>query len=217
MSIAWAEREIELLKKQNKPDTEDEFDYIGECCNSALKAYKSLLDDGHSGMSIGVTKEILDRLINDKPLTPIEDTDDTWNKLDFESEYDEYICKRMHGLFKNVYSDGRVEYSDVNRVVGININNPNAVFSSSSTRHIVNELYPITFPYMPPNKPYKVYTEDFLYDENNGDFDTEGFLYLLTPEGTKVELNKFYHYPARGSKIELTKEEYERMKANKVK
>lgn len=217
MSISWAEREIELLKEQNKPDKEDEFDYVGECCNSALRAYKSLLDDGHSGMSIAVTKEILNRLINDKPLTPIEDTDDMWNKLDFGSEHDEYVCKRMHGLFKNVYSDGRVKYNDVNRVVGVNINNPDAVFSSNSTRNIVNELYPITFPYMPPNKPYKVYTEDFLYDKNNGDFDTEGFFYLITPEGKRVEINKFYHYPARGEKRKLTKEKYEQMKANKVK
>lgn len=44
-----------------------------------MRAFESLLGDGHSGMSIGITKNILNRLIDGKPLTPIEDTEDVWN------------------------------------------------------------------------------------------------------------------------------------------
>ena len=72
----WAEREIELLKEANKPDEGECFDYVGGCCDSALKAFEVLLDDEHSGLSIQITKMILDKLIDGKALTPIEDDDE---------------------------------------------------------------------------------------------------------------------------------------------
>ena len=96
---SWAEREIEILKSKNKPDSEEEFDYVGECAESALRAYKCLMKDGHSGMSISITTEILNKLIKGKALTSIEDTEDVWN--DVSEYYDEkekikhYQCFRM--------------------------------------------------------------------------------------------------------------------------
>lgn len=65
--LEWVKREIELAcerERGNRP--KDEFDYGCACYESALKAYKSLLGGGHSGMSIGYTKHILDRLIDGK-------------------------------------------------------------------------------------------------------------------------------------------------------
>ena len=76
----WAELEVEIAKKRERGDApEDEFDYGCACYDSALKAFNSLCEDGHSGMSIGFTKAILNRLIDGKPLVPIEDTEDIWN------------------------------------------------------------------------------------------------------------------------------------------
>lgn len=73
----WAKREVEIAcKKENSDRKEGEFDYGCACYESALKAFNSLLEDGHSGYSIGFTKNILNRLIDGQPLTPIEDTDD---------------------------------------------------------------------------------------------------------------------------------------------
>lgn len=48
---------------------------------SALKAFKSILEDDHSGHSVMMTKTVLNRLIDGKCLTPIEDTDDIWNEV----------------------------------------------------------------------------------------------------------------------------------------
>lgn len=42
----WANREVEIAKKQ-----ENGFTYGEMCYDSALKAYLSLCEDGHSGMS----------------------------------------------------------------------------------------------------------------------------------------------------------------------
>ena len=53
-------------------------------------------------------------------------------------------------------------------------------------------MFPITFPYYPSEKPYVVYWEDFLVDEANGDFDTIGVFYVQTPEGDKVDINRYF-------------------------
>lgn len=131
----WAENEISLACKHEKPDRKDgEWDYGCACYESALKAFKSLCEDGHSGFSIGLTKAILNRLINNKPLLPIDDTDDVWNDISdisgLKGEEVNYQCKRMPSLFKYVYADGTVEYIDVDRYHGVNINNPNAPYHS---------------------------------------------------------------------------------------
>ena len=105
--LEWTKREIELACKLERGDRpKDEFDYGCACYESALKAYKSLLGDGHSGMSIGYTKHILDRLIEGKVLTPIEDTPDIWEDCglyDYEIGYTTQQCKRMSSLFKYIY------------------------------------------------------------------------------------------------------------------
>ena len=73
----WAKREIEIACARKRRDkSPDEWDYDCACYKSAYKAYQSLMEDGHSGMSIGFTKNILNRLIDGKPLTPVEDTPD---------------------------------------------------------------------------------------------------------------------------------------------
>lgn len=62
----WAEQECRIACKKENPDFDfnsDEFDYRCSCYKSALKAYKSLMEDGHSGASFGFTKNILIRLM----------------------------------------------------------------------------------------------------------------------------------------------------------
>ena len=59
----------------------------------------------------------------------------------------------------------------------------------------VDELEPITMPYYPKDRPYKVYAEDFLYDENRkDDYDTRGILYYKDPDGERHEINRYFKY-----------------------
>lgn len=218
---SWAEREIEILKSKNKPESDEEFDYVGECAESALRAYKSLMSDGHSGMSISITAGILNKLIKGQALTSIEDTEDAWNESGGYSNEEEgikqYQSNRMSSLFKYVYPDGTVKYSDIDRVTGINMADPDITYTSGTLRAIVDEMFPITMPYSPKSKSYKIYTEDFLTDRSKGDYDTVGYLYMITPEGERIELNKFYHEFNRHEEMkEITKEEYEELKKRKI-
>lgn len=210
--IEWAKREVEIACNRENPDRkEGEFDYGCACYESALKAFNSLLEDGHSGMSIRFTQNILNRLIDGKPLTPINDKDDIWNDISdisgLHGEAVNYQCKRMSSLFKYVYSDGAIKYKDVNRCVGVNVNNPEESYHSGLIDRVMGELYPISMPYMPENKPYRIYTEDFLTDTKNGDYDTVGILYVIKPDGEKIKINRFFK-EGEDDFIEIGKEEY---------
>ena len=114
----WAKREVEIACAHERGDKiPDEWDYGCACYKSAYKAYQCLMGDGHSGMSIGFTKNILNRLIDGKPLTPIQDTPAVW---EMPTDYDDkisYQCNRMFSLFKDVYTDGRVLYHHAGRVL----------------------------------------------------------------------------------------------------
>ena len=214
--VDWAEKEIELACKKENPEWDGKsFDYGCACYQSALKAFKSLCEDGHSGMSIGFTQNILNRLIDGKCLTPIEDTDDVWNELDArENGEKHYQCKRMSSLFKDVHDDGTITYHDNDRQVGIDTNGLS--YHSGRVSKIVNKMFPITMPYFPPNKPYRVYSEEFLVDPKNGDYDTWAYLYVMTPEGERIELNQYW-CEKDGKDAQITKEEYEERKAHEYK
>lgn len=190
----WAKREVEIACKRENPDREEgEFDYGCACYESALKAFNSLMEDEHSGFSIGLTKNILNRLIDGKPLTPIENTEDVWEyAFDRKDGTKVYHCKRMSALFKHVHPNGTVDYSDVERVSAVNIDNPDVYWSNGFTKRIVDELYPITFPYIPENKPYLVFCDECLSDPKNGDYDTLSILYILKPDGERVDVNRFF-------------------------
>lgn len=210
-----AKREVEIAcKKENPNRKEGEFDYGCACYESALKAFESLCEDKYSGFSITMTQSILNRLIDGQPLTPIEDTDDIWEKCHRPKDGPEvYQCKRMSSLFKYIYADGTIKYSDVDHSYCVSIHDSNNTYSSGLVRRIIDEMFPITMPYM-PGRPIKVYCEDFLTDKKNGDFDTVGVFYAIkTEDGNqeRIEINRFFREPEgdeEGSQIEISKEEY---------
>ena len=213
----WAEKEIEIACKRERADSkveDGEWDYGCACYESALKAYKSLIEDGHSGFSIRLTKQILNRLIDGKPLTPIEDTDDIWSDISdisgLNGEVVNYQCKRMSSLFKYVYADGTVEYKDIDRYYCVDINNTEVMYYSGLVQRIIDEMFPITMPYF-PEEHIKVYCEDFLTDRKNGDFDTVGIFYAIKPDGEKVEINRFFKESEDGWE-EIDESDFERRK-----
>ena len=223
----WAEKEVEIACKKENPNRKVmEFDYGCACYESALKVFNSLTEDGHSLFSIRITKHILNRLIDGKPLTPIEDTDDVWDRerIDVHDGYTSYQCKRMSSLFKQVYNDGHIEYKDVNRVIAYDIDDPDLTYHTGLADNIVNEMYPVTMPYMPYDKSFKMCFETFLTDKKHGDFDTKAVLYLTKPDGERVEVNRYFREPESDVEeeltyygwIEISKEEYEERKARRI-
>ena len=217
--LEWAKREIELACKRergNRP--KDEFDYGCACYASALKAFKSLMRDGHSGMSIGCTKHILNRLLDGKVLTPIEDTPDIWNdcaRYEYEIGYSTQQCKRMSSLFKYIYDDGTVKYKDINRFVCADKDRPSLTWHSGLIDKILDEKFPITMPYMPSDRPFMVYCSEALTDPKNGDFDTVAIWYVKKPNGDREEINRFFK-EGEDDWIEIDATEYQKRKEMEV-
>lgn len=201
----WAEREIELACKKENPDWDGKsFDYGCACYQSALKAYKSLCADGHSGLSFGLTKNILIRLMEGLPLMPI--TDDDFISDEYKMyESPEYLkenglksdlqCPRMSSLFRHETLDGKITYSDSNRVVFHDANGDSWWDSGYATK-IVNEMFPITMPYYPSKEKYKVYGETFyMVDGEDKSSETRDFnlikiYYIITPDDERIEVNR---------------------------
>lgn len=207
----WAKKEVEIACKREAPDRKDgEWDYGCACYESALKAFESLCDDGHSGLSIGFTKTILNRLIDRHCLTPIEDTEDVWDERRYSPEGDarHYQCKRMSSVFKDVFKDGTVKYSDVDRYIGIDVGNDWG-YRSGLIDRIGEEMFPITFPYCPCDAPFKFHTETFLMNPKNGDFDTSAVLYVVTPDNERIGINRYFKDSDDGYE-EIDFEEYHR-------
>lgn len=203
--IEWAKREVEIACKRERGNKdENEWDYGCACYESALKAFNSLMEDGHSGFSIGITKQILMRLLDRKPLTPITDTEDEWFDITDEtgeSDCKKYRSRRMCSLTKKVYKDRIVKYSDVNRFNFYDLNaNPNIGFFSGCAAPVIDEMFPIKMPYIPENKPIKVYTREFLTDRKNDDFDTVAILYAIFPDGERKEINRYFKEVEKGWK-----------------
>ena len=227
--VSWAEKEIQLACKNEMDGCEsgEDASYGIACYKSALKALKSLAEDGHSGYSIGITKSILNRLIDGLPLSPIYDTEDVWN-LAHERDVENgkirvYQCARCTQFFKHVDTvTGETTYSDVERVVGID-KISGVSYISGLISGIYDELFPITMPYMPPTTRAKMFTEEFLFDQKNGgDFDTEAVLHVITPDGDKIEINRFFKDPPKDLDtsteqfhgwVEITEDEYNERKS----
>ena len=217
--LEWAKKEVELAKIIEAKDLkEGEFDYDGACYDSALKAFNSLMSDGHSGMSIKLTQQILNRLIDGKPLLPIEDIEDIWDEVvrNKEDKVIVYQCSRMSSLFRDIYENGKVTYSDMDRFYCFDITTPDMRYSFGLVENIIDEMFPITMPYSPANERIKVCCEEFLYSPDGGDFDSVGILYVDDHDNKRINVSRYFK---EGDEkwVEISDVEYNARKINKVK
>ena len=160
-------------------------------------------------------KQILNRLIDGKPLSVIEDVPEIWNDVNCGKNdgIQRFQCSRMSSLFKTIYPDGSVEFSDNNQYVCVDIDNETH-YTGGGSSDIIKVLYPITLPYYPGAK-IKLYTQECLMDPTMGDFDTKAYLYLIHPTDGRVEINRFFAETTEGW-AEITLQEYEERKKSAV-
>lgn len=193
--LSWARNEIKLFMQPQKSCAE--FDYCNDCAESALKAFESLCADGHSGMSINVTKGILDALIDGRPLTSITEKDFdsmtdvvVYNKDILKSRglKNSIQCPRMSSLFQDVHLDGTVTYHDIDRVVTKDENN--LTWHDGTASNIIDEMFPITLPYTPPAHPYIVYASELSNEP--GTFIGKHYEFVVTPDAQTIDLDIFY-------------------------
>lgn len=168
--LKYYEHEVELAKK-------NEDGYGSACYDSALKAYKSLMGDRHSGFSFHFSAGILIRMLGDLPLTPLTNEETEWSKCDFPNRESEcYQHNRCSSLFKDVYKDGTVKYIDNDRVVQVVHDEFDDTRTSSWSApkwmdEWVDKFVPITFPYLGDDKFYFHVRQYNCLDDELGSYD----------------------------------------------
>ena len=179
--IEWAKNEVEIalderLKELLKESSDDgyKFDYMEACYSSALKAYRSLMEDHHSELAFHFTSQILNRLMEELPLTPIEDIPENWQLI----SDNRYQCKRMISLFKYIDDKGNAKYTDDNRYFCKGIKTGNTFICNKVSKYL-DDHYPITMPYYPSTRKIVVNCEELDDDIKIID--------ILFPDGEKVE------------------------------
>ena len=163
-TLKWAEREVEIWKEDCKDDPD--IVYISGCVESALKAYKAVLEDSHSGMSWCITKDILTTLMEGKPLTLLADREEDWDQI----SDNKWQNKRYSKLFKKVDEDGVPHYHDIGRFTCID--QKGAYFANGFIFSEVEKLVdPIKMPYY-PGEIVRIYVHEYKFTDKPGDFDT---------------------------------------------
>lgn len=212
-SETYADREIRLACERERQSAKDDKDESGAeygimCYESAKKAYDSLLEDDHSNNSIRLTINILNRLVNNQPLTPIEDAPDSWNLAYTSSDYDVYQNSRMSSLFKDIHKDGYVYFHDNYRILIVDMQNPDWYSANRFVTSIAEEVIgPITMPYFPMTQPIKVTIETFLAKETGGDYDTMAVENIIIPTGFVLSVDRYFQFDSKDP-IEITHDEF---------
>lgn len=147
--IEFAENELNLLLNSC---TDEESKNVQKVVNKdILDIIRLFSEQGHSGFSAHYSMNILKRLMNYKPLSPITDDESEWNRLDYDDDL-AYQCKRCPSLFKD--KDGRV-YNVEGRV--FSDDNGHSWFTNGNSRVYVD------LPYSVPDKPEYVVIDNQVY------------------------------------------------------
>lgn len=119
----------------------------------------------------------------------------------------------MSSLFRKETLDGKVTYHDVDRSYFVDIEEPSNTYSTNDS--FLDELFPITMPYYPQVGKFVIYAQEFLTDKKNGDFDTRGLIYMITPSGERMDLN-LYYTEIDGKWTQITKAQYEYLLTRRI-
>lgn len=205
----WAENEVKLVCK-------DFNSYGGAPFDAALKAYKALMRCGLTGFQYPYARDILEKLINEIPLSPITDEDFVnADGFDGSNGVKTAQCRRKYSLFRDETKDGKLSYHDVRRQFCVNVENPSDSFSSGIS-NFIDELFPITMPYMPIKGQYKVYVKTWLTDESHGDYDVHEVIGFEDPNGKWFDYHLFEYYGDDNVEIVTSEERMEELRSKRI-
>lgn len=221
----WAENEIRLKKEFEGKDAGGWGPYVNGCLDSALKAYKSLCEDGHSGMSFSITRSILEMLMHDIPLTPIEDVPESWGDsygMGEKNKIAHFQCVRRSSLFKEIDENGNVSYHDIDNDVLDEVklaDGHSCSLGSGRTRKILAKYCPealeIKFPYCPPRYPWRVKVTEELKDTGK-DRDFIYLSYILCPNFERIHVDKYIYFDSNYDMHEATEEDLQKYSVQRL-
>jgi hypothetical protein len=135
--------------------TEDSPDEMNRMMRKhILHMMQEFANEGHSGFSAGYAINILTKLMDFKPLSPLTGSDDEWVKHDYGSGI-MYQNKRRSSVFK----DANDECYDIDGKVFWEWYKTDDGDESRSYYSCRESRMPVTFPYTVPDKPIYEYRQ----------------------------------------------------------
>lgn len=219
--LDWANEETRIacdILKKDYADKPTECQRIMSGYHAALSAFEFLMEDIRKGSgTVNGNFNILTQLINGQPLTPIEDVPENWEEAAVSETGTAYICKRLKSLRKYVSkADGMTLYNDISRYRCIDINNPEVTYTSSIVTRILDEMFPITFPYQPVGI-IKAFVEEFSTIQDDDSFDLIGILYFRHTDSRMTKVNRYFKLRSNVAPavwVEIDVKEYNELKKN---
>ena len=199
MEDKWLEREIELLRKENHEggDGDGPFVKYADMIVDCLKEVMEVIErQNHSGMSISILNQYISRACKRIPFTPITGSEDEWDAWE---KYRERPKQRQNLRYSGLFQKEDGTLSDVNREVFVTERNGTA-WHTRIPEEIMAKIPPIKFPYFPVNGEYKIYGNDFYFDEDGndvtdehpGEYNRRFYHYMIDGEGNRIKLNLWY-------------------------
>lgn len=160
--VEHAKAELNILLEQAKKDKDPMAVKMQEHINNdLLEMVKVFSEQGHSGFSAGYALSCLTKLLDYKPLTSLTGAEDEWgepyncggNKLTQQN-------KRCTGVFRD-----NMDNSTARMIDGIIYSDNGGVtwFSKGGGLSCI----PVTFPFVPPKEPKRVYIKYTDAEEEN--------------------------------------------------
>lgn len=202
ISKVWGQKEIDLAKlkyEKLKPTYE-----IAE--EMFAKVYPTITQ--HEDRDVRKATELLTRLMNGYPLSPITDDPEEWEMED-DGDFTIYRSIRRPSLFKRVALDGDkkcVQYIDKDRYEVIDVNTMSITNERRFCEILLDAADPITMPYFPYAK-IKVFTDGFTLGED----EYAGLMYFRAMDGMMYKIDKYYRIgkvPEERTVIEVSRGEF---------
>lgn len=222
----WADKEVQLFCNEFKKN-DDKDEYIRACIEAAilsLTVYSVILKDEKTDSSLVLS--IVEQLSKGLPLTPIMNREDDWELLhvgnsvvDDDVWESTYRCTRYSKLYRvikghrigEIWGDDRkTTYFEKGRVRAYDMNHPEG-FTGKLFDNIADEVYPITFPYMPVGE-YKIFCDRFFSGERKeGDtkpYNTMSVRSITNPNGERKDILKYFKMDSPVESGAITAKEY---------
>lgn len=147
-------------------------------------------------------------MVNGRPFSEITEQDEWETPHKYSESYNFSIssCKRYNAVYKRIYDDGHIVYSDVNRVCAFDVDFPDSPSWTGTVTNLFDQLYPITLPYFPADNKYRMAVKEYddeedivrILKEHDIEHSSEKLIiyfdHFINPIGNRIDVKKYFVY-----------------------
>lgn len=184
--------------------------------NSALKILRMFREDDLAYKTKLLALSTTQQILNQKPLSPIEDIPEVWDEPYDIGGIKRRRCKRLITLYKQVYPDGHIEYIDPSIYWCVTPRSNERFKNEVIESYFLSEYCQVKMPYTQPEKPYVFTVEQFDATWDCYHLHLTAVISVENPDGDKKHIHRWFQH--NGEKCrEISREELDTLLNNYIK